>query len=394
VTLRLFATTNVQIAQDILDKNFERVYPNIHIEATYATSPNPYAQTLLTQFQAGNAPDIIYAQPGQPEASGAWNLAASGYLLDLKGSPWLKRVPPSLKSLITYKGKVVSWPGFIGVQGIVYNVDLFKQLGLTQPSTFADVIALCRKITAAGKIPFANGWGGTSAATTGSVWGLVRTAEDVYSLDPKWDAKRSKKQVTFAGTAGWRRVFQDALDMKNAGCFEPGAEGTSVAQANAMLAQGQAVMSVLAGAQIPAILQLKPDFHYAMMNFPAQKKADTVVATGASIAYSINARTEHPAEAKTFINFMGRAKQNSLFAKIGNGLAPWDAIKGIVPSWMAPMAAAYKAGKVIVNPRNAYPNPAFYGAAFDPAMVGILTGQKSVDDAVADLDKAWFPPGG
>src|SRR3954453_7265295 len=63
VTLRLLFPTVAQSATDILIANFERQFPDIQISPQYLPSDQE-TQLLVTQFQAGNAPDIIMAQPG------------------------------------------------------------------------------------------------------------------------------------------------------------------------------------------------------------------------------------------------------------------------------------------------------------------------------------------
>src|SRR5438128_969862 len=63
VTLRMMSITSIQQAQEVLIKNFEHAYPNIKIEPTYVVGTAAF-QTLLPQLQAGNAPDIMFVQPG------------------------------------------------------------------------------------------------------------------------------------------------------------------------------------------------------------------------------------------------------------------------------------------------------------------------------------------
>ena len=48
----------------VLIPNFERVYPNIKVEATYPPSTTLWYQLESTELAAGNAPDVLGRVPG------------------------------------------------------------------------------------------------------------------------------------------------------------------------------------------------------------------------------------------------------------------------------------------------------------------------------------------
>src|SRR3954463_9146959 len=82
--------------------NFERAYPNIRVEATFApTTPTLY-QLLRTQLAAGNAPDYFVTYPGCGTPISVCVLAKAGHLASMGNKPWaLKRSVP----LVTAKDK-------------------------------------------------------------------------------------------------------------------------------------------------------------------------------------------------------------------------------------------------------------------------------------------------
>ena len=75
---------------------------------------------------------------------------------------------------------------------------------------------------------------------------LLREAYEVYAVDPAWDSKRTAGKVTFATSPLWQRTFQSIVDMKDAGCFEPGSQGVTTTQAFTTFARGDAVMTIIA----------------------------------------------------------------------------------------------------------------------------------------------------
>jgi raffinose/stachyose/melibiose transport system substrate-binding protein len=287
-----------------------------------------------------------------------------------------------------WKGKVYAWSLQTVVYGAVYNVDLFKQLGLKIPASFAQVLDLCKKVAAAGKIPFVQNFGLAGAFIVGH----QRYGEFVYGADPKWDDKRIANQVTFASSPTWRRTLQSIVDMKDAGCFQPGSQGTSSAQQDTMLATGQAVMSLVPSAELPNIYAINPNLKLAWFNVPPDDpKNAVVVAIPQSMA--VNAATHNPAEAKKYMNFIAREQQSTLFAKVAGGLSVLDMKKGNVPANMSALLPFFKAGKIVGSHDAGWPNTVIFTQAFQPGIIGLITGQTTVDGILADMDRLWNTPG-
>jgi raffinose/stachyose/melibiose transport system substrate-binding protein len=390
-TVTLTATFNVgyQAATNLLISNFERVYPDIKIQPTYL--PNGVLQTtLLTQFQAGNAPDLIWMVPGTSDVISPVPLAKAGRLVDLSGSPWVSRIKP-IKDGVTYKGKVYGWPAGFTPVAVWYNDALFKQLGLKVPVNFGQLLTMCKKVSAAGKVPFAFGMGAGAAGIDISFL-VGRVGQYVYKGDPTWTAKRTSNKVSFASSASWRRLLQSYVDMNTAGCFPPHPEGVSNAQLFSMMGSGQAVMMASNSALIAGLKLANPNLGLKVFPLPADKQANTVVTLFTAPVYGINSASHHVAEAKKFIDFLGRAKQNSLFNQVGNQIAPFDATKGKVPDWATPLKSYFQSGKTIQDPTAEWTNPALRNLTLIPDITGLFTGQKSVDDILKDLDAGWVAP--
>lgn len=80
---------------------------------------------------------------------------------------------------------------------MVYNKDLFAQLGLTPPTTWGGLLAQCNQIANQGKVPIK--FPGADALSMGFV-GAALSASTVYTTDPDKGAKRAAGKVTFKGT--------------------------------------------------------------------------------------------------------------------------------------------------------------------------------------------------
>jgi raffinose/stachyose/melibiose transport system substrate-binding protein len=385
VTLKMLQPLEQQNQYQIMVANFERVYPDIKIEVTYVPFVQ-YVSLLLTEIQAGNAPDLFFANAGNNDTGSIYPLASNGKLLDLTGSPWQKRLPAFARPYFSRHGKIYGWPVTMSAQGLLYNADLFQSLGLKQPQNFAGLLALCRQITAAGKIPIAVG-----LASLNSVLGLATVAESdfVYNKDPKWTIERNQKKVTFAGSPLWNRGLQAIVDMKNAGCFQPAPAATTTNGQQTLFTSGQAVMELGLNTQRGQLLVLSPSLNLRFMLVPADNAKDTVIPLATPVSIVASATTQHPKEAKTFINFLARAKQSSLYASVGGGIAPFDAIKGVLPSWLSNLRPFLQKGRTVLQPSYSFPRSDIFVAGLVSPIVGLFTGQRSVSDILANLDKVW-----
>src|SRR4029078_4597106 len=171
-------------------------YPDINVATTYATS-SQIPQLLLTQFQAGNAPHLVFVSPGNTSSTAVWPLAKANHLLPLAGQAWQTRIPKAMRGLPSYGGKYYGYPLAYYLYGVAYNKDQFQQLGLKVPTTFSDVLAMCKKITAAGKVPFVQGF---QEFANASLFPAQRAAQYVYGPQPNWDTLRGQSKVSFASS--------------------------------------------------------------------------------------------------------------------------------------------------------------------------------------------------
>jgi raffinose/stachyose/melibiose transport system substrate-binding protein len=344
------------------------------------------AQLLPTQLVAGNGPDAFTIVPGKQDAEGLWVLAGSGRLLDLTGRPWNKRIFPPMRHMITYKNKIYGWPVFVQPHDPVVNMDVFNSLHLKLPTTFAEVLAQCKTIKAAGKVPY---FQSMNTVAGGIILGRTFASEFVYAQDPKWDLERYAHKVTFASSPLWKRMLQAIVDMKTAGCFNEGTQGVSRPQQYAAMANGEAVYSIVTSGEIANMAAINPNFHYQQFNLPPDDPKKQLVQAYSGITVAGNAATKHPEEVKKWIDFYARAKQGALAAKLGTAVSPLDAIHGIVPEFMKPMAALFKAGKLDPPHDPLWPCPVTWNQAIALGIVGLFTGQTTVESVLANADSLW-----
>ena len=389
VTISMLVTTSTQPGWQVLISNFERVYPNIRVNATYVPPGSTINQLESIELAGGNAPDLVAgsaALAGCGSATSICALAKAGYLSPLVKEAWAKRSLPLVTSADKYGQGLFAFTPELDPYGVFTNDDLFKKLGLTLPQTFSQLLTVCQKAKADGTAaillgaanPFTNLIANLAVAT-------------VYGKDKTWPAELRAGKVTFDGTAGWHQALQEIIDMSNAGCFEPGATGTGVAAATAEFAQGLGLMAPQVSDFKGNIDQASPQFAYSFHQFPGgtdPNQTRTLLQLGTSVGVNAHSSAANQAAAKTFIDFIARPKQNALYAQINGGLTQYEVLKQQVPSFMSDLAPMLKAHAYVVNPLQTWWNPSVL-TALQQDCVGLLTGQKSIDDILNDMDAAW-----
>jgi raffinose/stachyose/melibiose transport system substrate-binding protein len=386
VTLKAAFRSDAKVSIDVMLANFYKAYPDVKIDVTYADTTQLDA-VLKTQIQAGNPPDLVTSAPGSSGTVPVGTYGAQGTLLDVSGRPWQKRLPKFIKDLSTVNGKLLALPMQINALFVIYNVDLFKSLNITPPTTWAGFLNVCTKIKDAGKVPIFHAGG---AIILNNVLAGELAANYVFGPGPLWIQKRNQDKATFAGSKGWKTVMQRILDMKSAGCFSPGVAGvTSSAQITANMAAGNAFMTLSGGNTIGAATSANPKVNLSTFPMPAENgRKGTYVNVYPGIAFSAIATTTHKKEVLQFLDFMARPKQNSLFTKLTHTIAPYDYLKGNFPADFKPEAALIKQGHWRVSTHVTWPTP-LEANTLGTQITGLFTGQKSPDDVLKAVDAVW-----
>lgn len=121
------------MAQEMLEQ-FHAEHPNIHV--FYTPDPENFQEKMLTDFQAGTAPDVFQ---GCCTHFPAW--AQMGYTLDL--SPYVEADldeqtiqdwdPAQYRALFAQDGQQFGLPKYHGAMALYYNRDIFDEYGVNYP---------------------------------------------------------------------------------------------------------------------------------------------------------------------------------------------------------------------------------------------------------------------
>ncbi|MGZ8696117.1 MAG: ABC transporter substrate-binding protein [Gaiellaceae bacterium] len=390
VTISMLANANTKPGWDVLIPNFERAYPNIHVEITYAPNTMVLYQLEATQLATGNAPDLLSTSPGCGTPIAVCTLGKAGYLARMVKKPWAtRRSVPLVTSYGKYGKDLLGFIPQVAPMGIFTNDTLFAKLGLKVPQTVSQLLDVCRKARAAGTSAVILA-GGSATAVTFVIESFAIAS--VYGKDGRWLAKLKAGKVTFAGSAGWRLALQRFIDMNNAGCFQPGAVGVSSGPAAAgLFAQRQGLMFPSSANNEGTIAANNPQFSYSFRRFPAgSSPAQTTTLITLLQALSVNAHSSarNQAAAQTFIDFTARPAQNAHLTQATGGLSQYQLLKRQLPGFMSSLGTVFAKHRYVINPYVSWWNEGTL-YAMQQNQIGLITGQRSVEDVLKAMDAAW-----
>jgi raffinose/stachyose/melibiose transport system substrate-binding protein len=387
ITITMLISTDAQASFEVLIPNFERVYPNITVNATYGPTGGAGTQLEATEIAAGNAPDVLKAQPGCGLVISVCVLAKDGDLSPILKARWARWSLRSVISLSKYGEGLFAFLTSVGPGGVFTNDDLFRKLGLKVPGTFPQLLALCHAAKTDGTVALELG-----TDTSEFDWLIADLAvANVYAADKHWAAERKAGVVSFDRSTGWQETLQEVIEMNNAGCFQSGAVGTSQTSAIAQFSQGQGLMIAQTSGQKSLLDGDSPQFSYSFHPFPAAAspgQSPVMVLMGIGLGVNAHSGAANQSAAQTFIDFVARPAQNALYAKIKGSLTQYQFLHNQIQPFMSSFAPLFAAHEYMIDPIQGWWNPDVQ-AALDQREVGLLTGQESVDDILKAMDSAW-----
>src|SRR3954471_7428672 len=139
VTITMIMSTANKPGYDVLIPNFERAYPDIHVNITYPPTATAVAQHESTELAAGDAPELLMSFPGCGTSIAICVLGKAGHLAPMRKKPWTKRSLPFVTSQDKLGKALLAFTPTVQPMGMFTNDDRFSQLGLKVPQTFAQL---------------------------------------------------------------------------------------------------------------------------------------------------------------------------------------------------------------------------------------------------------------
>jgi raffinose/stachyose/melibiose transport system substrate-binding protein len=315
LTIESWRNDDLAIWQEQIIPAFEASHPGIKLNFT-PSAPPEYNAALNAKLEAGSAGDLITCRP----FDASLELFNKGQLADLTDLPSMANFGDVAKSgWSTDDGaKTFCVPMASVIHGFIYNQQAFEELGLTEPATEAEFFALLDKIKEDGTyIPMAMGtndqW---EAATMGyqnvgpNYWKgeegrLALIAGEQKLTDEAWVAP-------FAQLAKWGPYLGD------------GFEAQTYPDSQNLFTLGRAAIYPAGSWEIaPFEAQIQGAFEMGAFPPPVPNAGDECyISDHVDIAIGMNAATEHPEEAKAFLEWVGSPEFAQLYANALPGFFP------------------------------------------------------------------------
>ena len=379
VKLQGFGGNDTAVISSLIKEVVNPALEKDNIKAEYQGIEGDYKQALLNALSAGTAADLFYVDIFWSEP-----VFASGKVEPLDSyfsKQELAAFVPSLLGSFTYKGKVYGLPKDFNTLAVQYNKDLFDEAGVAYPnqadtwdsykqklqqvqSKVKDVAGLCVVADFArfGAFAYATGW-------------KPFNAQGKTVLDANF--KRAFSYYTSLVKDGAGKYAQDLGEGWTGGCF--GIEKSA---------------SSIEGAWVGGFLKDKaPNMKYGTTLLPLDPTTKTRGNFVYTVSWSMNAASKNkPAAAKVLKALTSPEAQNWILSK---GLAlPSRSALGNSPVFQRPgkegelnrtvfNGSTKIGGNVLPFKFGAYDGGKWMQPIND-ALQAVITGKKSVDQAISD----------
>lgn len=323
--------------------NIEHKY---HIKTEIETRPSGVEghQVMETRLATGDMADLVIYNSGSLLQS----LNPEEYFVDLSNEPFMENILGPFKKSVTVNGKVIGLPiGSASAGGWLYNKKIYKQLSLSVPRTWDELIANSEKIKAAGKTAV--------IATYRDDWTsqLIVLADNhnVVSEAPTFPADFSANKAKFTTTPAALRSFEKLAEVYKKGFLNKDFKSADNKDGLRMLIDGTGVQYPMLSGKLMSIERNHPE-KYKDIGFFAQP-GDDPDKNGLTVfmpaAIYINKNTQHLEAAKKWLAYFVTPEGLKMFLDEKSLIGPLP-VKGInVPNNTIPavkdMLAYVNSGK-------------------------------------------------
>lgn len=376
-------------AKDTSLADVAAAYEKLHKGVTIKTQKVPAEsgpQAIATRVQGGNAPDVFIAESGIGQVNAIQPWAKAGLLLELKDPAIKTALEPAGISQFSYEDKVYAVPRGSGLNGLIWNGDAAKKMGidLTVDSRFQDVLTACTTAKSEGIALF--GLAGAVPGNPGILAQILATST-VYGPNENWNADRAAGKVKFATSEGWKQALQAIETMYKEGCFQAGATGAGFDALTNGASSGKILGFFAPGgaaAGINAASGGKVNLSVLTMPSPSGK---TYASVSSDQVIAASAKTKSPKLVADFLKFVA-SPEGQKVTSVAAGYPVGTTDASALPDTYKPVASILTSRDVRAYPSIEWANGKI-ATDLGTGVQGILTGQKTVDQVLQQLDADW-----
>ncbi|KHF41571.1 ABC transporter substrate-binding protein [Halalkalibacter okhensis] len=289
---------------------------NPHITVEQVSIPDGMA-VLKTRIARGDVPDIFITYPIEQDYVVRAN---NGYLLDITDETFIQQVDEDIQSRYLINGRMYGVALSQNAVGVIYNKDVFDELGIDIPETWNQFIETLELLELARKQPilFAN-----KELESVSVFNLNLVANE---FDSHYWSNLTNGLVNIQDDPRWEEVAEKMLAV-----LEFAQENSFSYDADAVIksfSMGEGAMFVSGVWALPELEKLEPNINYGMFPFPATNDPENnKILGGVDGGFAIAANTEYPEEAKQFLAFLLEQENAQRFSDFEGNISAVNGVK-------------------------------------------------------------------
>jgi raffinose/stachyose/melibiose transport system substrate-binding protein len=312
-------TEDVAAYEQFIDE-FQREHPEIAV--TFTPYRNTEYNTIVsTALQGGGGPDIVHLRA----YGGMEPLAEAGLIVPLNGEvEALDGFDPDILRGATNRadGRVYGVPFALQTVQVLYNEALFERLGLEEPQTWAEFLAVSEALEREGLRALANGakdpW--TLETLFGAVAPSYYGCSDFYREVVAGDADFTDPRFI--------RALEKMVELRP--YMADNYMGVGYTDMQTLFAYEQAGMLIGGSYELGVMEQLNPDLEIGSFAVPAENAGDPkCISFYVDGSYGINASSPDQEEALEFIRFLASREYGQMFT---DTLKQISAVPGTEPT--------------------------------------------------------------
>ena len=298
---------------------FEAKHPNIDVETESRPGGGDGDNIIKTRLATGEMSDVFLYNSGSLFQA----MNPTQNLVDLTGEAFQANVIDSFKTVVTgTDGKVYGAPiGTAMGGGILYNIPIYKELGLSVPKSWAEFEANNEKIKAAGKTAVIQTFG----ATWTSQLFVLGDFYNVLAADPNFAADYTAGKAKYASTPAAMKGFERQEEVFKAGYLNEDFAAATFEDGVTKVATGEGAHYPMLSFAVANIKELAPE-HVNDVGFfaiPGDDANSNGLTTWMPSGLYIPKTTKHEAEAKEFIAFVASVEGCDIQTQSAGATGPY-----------------------------------------------------------------------
>ncbi|WP_295789103.1 ABC transporter substrate-binding protein [uncultured Microbacterium sp.] len=303
---------------------------------------------VSASFVRGNPPDIMLANYNYEVARFVQRCALSDLGDTAAAASVREDLQPLMDQYGSCQGRTSALPYSVMAASVIYNKQIFEQLGLQVPTTYDELIQVADTLKQNGITPFygtfKDDWTVAQGWYDYAVGGSLDVVDFFDSLAAEGDRVGPDSTVSFAKdfTEPMQRMLDLAENYTNAD-----AESRAYGDGNLAFAQGEAAMYLQGPWALGEIAKTSPDLPVGTFPLPmTDDPADLKVRVNMDLAAIIPEASRHQDAARDFLEYLYQPEVIEAYNESQLGFAPTTGAPSPSDPRVAGMIPSYDEGRI------------------------------------------------